>query len=125
MYTKGPLILLSAAVLAGCTNIDNARTVEARINGNCGMCKATIEEAALQEGVAMAEWDKKTRVALITFDSTRTTVDAVLGRIAAAGYDNEKALAGDTVYGDLPHCCHYERTGKDIAQPKPGSGSTH
>ncbi|MBL7983104.1 MAG: copper chaperone [Flavobacteriales bacterium] len=118
--------LLAALMLTACGNsIDNERTASVRVNGNCGMCKATIEEAALQEGVAMAEWDKKTRVALITFDSTRTTVDAVLARIAAAGYDSEKALASDTVYADLPHCCHYERTGKEIAPPKPGSGSTH
>ncbi len=123
---RTPIILLALLTLTACGNgIENERTTSVLVNGNCGMCKATIEEAALQEGVALAEWDKKTRVARITFDSTRTTADAVLSRIAAAGYDSEKALASDSVYADLPHCCHYERTGKDIAPPKPGSGSTH
>lgn len=102
------------AVLSSCSSVKNARTETVRINGNCGMCEATIEEAGLQKGLSEVDWDKVSRDAVITYDSTRTTADAVLRRIAEAGYDNQSYLAPDAVYDKLPMCCHYERTGRHI-----------
>lgn len=111
-------LLLSAlvpALLTSCSSVKNPRTETVRINGNCGMCEATIEEAGLQKGLSEVDWDKVSRDAVVTYDSTRTTADAVLRRIAEAGYDNQAYLAPDAVYDKLPVCCHYERTGKRIA----------
>lgn len=105
----GPVLLVS------CSHVKNARTETVRINGNCGMCEATIEEAGLQKGLSEVDWDKVSRDAVITYDSTRTNADAVLRRIAEAGYDNQAYLAPEAVYDKLPMCCHYERTGKHIA----------
>lgn len=103
--------LLATAVLMGCASqIHNARTVAVHITGNCGMCEKTIEQAALVKGVASANWDKDSKMADLTWDSTRTTEDAVLRRIAEAGYDNERYLAPDAAYAALPACCQYERT---------------
>lgn len=90
--------------------VRNAKTATVTISGNCGMCKKTIEQAALVKGVAMADWNKDTQRATITYDSTRTDADAILKRIAHAGYDNERYLTTDAAHAALHGCCRYERT---------------
>lgn len=114
MRTLFLLISLSLAFLVtGCqAQVRNTRTAAVTITGNCGMCEATIEKAAFVKGEATADWDKDTKRALLTFDSTRTNADAILQRIAQAGYDNERYLAPDAAYAALPECCRYERTFK-------------
>lgn len=112
--------LMLSAVFASCSSIPNAREAEVSINGNCDQCEETIEKAALIEGVADADWDMDTRHATIRFDSTKTSLNAVLQRIALAGYDNQEFIAPDSAYSDLPVCCQYTRTGKDVKPPGPG-----
>lgn len=120
MNIKPPLISLSLALLMmACTSIPNAQEAEVLINGNCGMCEETIEKAALVEGMSKADWDKDTRQATITYDSTKTTLNAVLQRVASAGYDNQSFTAPDSVYSELPECCQYKRTGNDVKAPTP------
>ena len=117
-----PLFVLSV-VASSCGNgIEHAREVDVMINGNCGMCEETIEEAGLQEGLTEVDWDRKTRHATITLDSTRTSEHAVLKRIANAGYDNQEFLATDEAYAGRPQCCQYKRTGTAIAPPAKGEG---
>lgn len=114
--------LLFTTLLCACgSTVDNARVASVMVNGNCGMCEETIEGAVTDDGLAQVDWDRKTRIAVVTFDSTRTTVDAVLEQIAQAGYDNERWEAPDDVYERLPHCCHYVRTGTDIEAPQLGT----
>lgn len=103
-------LLVILLPLASCSaQIPNARTVQVAISGNCGMCEATIEKAAFVKREAEADWDKDAKTARITFDSTRTDLDAVLKRIALAGYDNVRYLAPNAAYAALPGCCQYER----------------
>ncbi len=98
-------------LLPGCSaQLKQAQTTTVRIDGDCPMCEKTIEKAAYVKGEAEADWDVDAKTARITFDSTRTTLDAVLQRIAHAGYDNERYLAPDAAYSALPGCCQYERT---------------
>lgn len=113
--------------LPGCTgNVKNARTVEVKINGNCDMCEESIEAAADQQGLSAATWEKDTRIATVIFDSTKTSKEAVLRRIANSGYDNEMYVAPDAAYANLPLCCQYERTGTTITPPAKGtSGHGH
>ena len=114
------LLLLILGLLPACrAPIKNARTTEVVINGNCDMCEENIETAALMEGVSEVDWDKDTRHATITYDSARTSVNAVLQRIANAGYDNQAFIAPDSAYQELPLCCRYERTGKVVNPPTP------
>lgn len=121
MTTRTILTALSLiGLLCSCSNIPNAQEAEVLINGNCGMCEETIEKAALMEGLSEADWDKETRKATIIYDSTRTSLNAVLQHIAAAGYDNQSFIASDSVYSELPECCRYKRTGKDVKPPAPG-----
>ncbi|MBK8227460.1 MAG: heavy-metal-associated domain-containing protein [Flavobacteriales bacterium] len=109
--------LVLTLLLASCSTIPNAATTEVLVNGNCSMCEETIEEAGLKENVSEVDWDRTTRKATITFDSTETSAGVVLQRIAQAGYDNERFIATDEAYAARPMCCQYERTGKTIAPP--------
>lgn len=102
---------------SGIAQIKNAKTETVKINGNCGMCKTTIEKAGNKKKVAKVDWNNDTKIATLTFDSKTTNEDEILKRIALAGYDNEKFLAPDDAYAKLPECCKYER--------KKGTATTH
>lgn len=97
------------------TNYTTSQTV--KINGNCGMCKTTIEKAGNISGESTVVWDKKTKTATLSFDSTKTSEAEILKRVALAGYDNEQFLAPAAVYGKLPGCCRYDREKKMDAMP--------
>lgn len=92
--------------------IKNAKTETVKVYGNCGMCETTIEKAAIKSKVSNADWNEETKMATITYDSNKTTLDAVLKNIALAGYDNQSFLAPDAAYNKLPGCCKYSREKK-------------
>ncbi len=83
-----------------------------QVGGSCGMCKSRIEKAAKIEGVSKAEWNIKTHILSLSYDSTKVGSDAVMGQIAAAGHDTEKFKADDKTYSQHPGCCQYERIKK-------------
>jgi hypothetical protein len=88
----------------------NIKTEQIHVLGNCEMCKSSIEKAGLKKGEAKVKWDEKSKMAVLTYDSSKQTGDDILKRIALAGYDNEKFLAPDEAYSRLPECCKYERS---------------
>lgn len=96
--------------------IKNAKTASVKIYGNCGMCETTIEKAGNLKKVAQVDWDKDSKMASIIFDSTKTNQNAILKRIALAGYDSDQFLAPDHVYSALPECCRYERVNKTVTK---------
>lgn len=117
------LVLISAGSNA---QIKNTKTETAKVNGNCGMCKRTIEKAGNLTNEAKVTWDAENQRASITYDSEKTEIDTVLKRIAQAGYDNEKYLAPDDVYAKLHDCCQYERALKNSkADTKPDEHTHH
>ncbi len=83
------------------------KTETIKVSGNCDMCKASIEKAAKIDGVSKAEWSKKAKTLTATFDPAKTNIEAIGKKIAAVGYDNEKAKATDVAYNKLPSCCQY------------------
>lgn len=99
--------------------IKNAKTTTVKIYGNCGMCESTIEKAGNVKKTAQVDWNKDTKTASITYDSTKTNQDEILKRIALVGYDSDKFLAPDDVYAKLPECCLYERVNKPVAKAEP------
>lgn len=109
-----PLFLLStsgyAQDLKHTGPIKNAMTVTLRIDGDCPMCEERIERVAFVKNEAEVDWVVETHMARVTFDSTRTSLDAIMQRVAQAGYDNELYLAPKQAYDKLPGCCQYERT---------------
>jgi copper chaperone CopZ len=92
--------------------IKNAKTESVKIYGNCEMCEKTIETAGSVKKIANVDWNKDSKMATITYDSTKTNQDEILKRIALAGYDGDKFLAPDDVYSKLAGCCQYERVNK-------------
>jgi periplasmic mercuric ion binding protein len=86
-----------------------AKTETFKVWGNCDLCKARIEKAVKVEGVTIADWNTKTKLLAVTFDSAKTNKDALSKKLALVGHDTEKYKAPDDVYSKLPGCCHYER----------------
>ncbi len=110
------IILMALSVIISVTvaqaQIKNAKTKTVKVNGNCGMCETTIEKAANKKNISKASWNEETKMATITYDSKKTTLNAVLKNIADAGYDNEQFTAPDDVYNKLHGCCQYDRETK-------------
>ncbi len=96
--------------------IKDAKTETVKIYGNCGMCKTTIETAGNSKKISKVSWDKETKMATLTYNPNKTSQDAILKKIALAGYDSDKFLAPDDVYAKLPDCCHYDRAKKEMSK---------
>lgn len=88
-------------------DMTSGKTETIKVSGVCEMCKARIEKAAKIDGVSKAEWSEKAKTLTATFDPAKTSIDAIGKKIAAVGYDNEKAKATDVAYNKLPSCCQY------------------
>lgn len=110
------VVLLTSTVNA---QIKNTKTEEVKISGNCGMCKKTIEKAGTVSKESSVVWDKDSKIATITYNEKKTNKEAILKKIALAGYDNESFLAPDEAYNNLPGCCQYNRENKTATIEKP------
>jgi hypothetical protein len=110
---------LSFSYASSAAQIKNAKTETVKIFGNCGMCKTTIETAGNKKHFAKVDWNKDTKIAVITYNNAQTNTDEILKRIALAGYDSDKFLAPDDAYNKLPGCCQYERVNKTQAYQAP------
>ena len=78
------------------------------VRGNCGMCKARIEKAAVQvKGVKYAVWQAETEQLRLLFNAKKTTVDSIAASISAVGHEANGIPVKDEVYADLPMCCQY------------------
>lgn len=113
-------ILMAITVLLSFTacnaQIKNAKTESVHIYGNCDMCKTTIEKAGNLKKIAKVDWNKDTKMAMLTYDAKKTNQDEILKRIALSGYDSDKFLAPDNAYAKLESCCQYERKSKVVAK---------
>jgi len=101
--------ILALSVTSCNAQIKNAKIETVKVYGNCDMCENNIEKAANKKHISKAEWNKNTKTAILTYDSSKTTSDAILKSIAYAGYDNQNYIAPDAAYNKLEQCCQYER----------------
>ncbi len=85
------------------------KTETFKVWGQCSMCKTRIEKTVKAEGAIDASWDEKTLLLTVSFDSRKTSKEALCRKLASVGHDTEKFKAPDDVYAKLPGCCHYER----------------
>ena len=88
----------------------DAKTEHAAIHvqGNCDMCKETIEKTAKAiKGVASAHWDKEAKQLHLDFNPKHTSTEAISKAVAKVGYDTDKFKADQSVYDALPPCCKY------------------
>ena len=117
---KNIVSILSFIAILIFSNTITAQTVKAtqksssvvtetlKVSGVCGMCKRRIEKATYGEkGVQSAQWNAKNQLLTITFESSKTTKDAIAKRIMAAGHDVASVKAADKAYAKLPECCKY------------------
>lgn len=112
MKSRSSIMMVIAVLLSSINSfaqMKNSKTETVSVSGNCGMCKKTIEGAGTSKKTAEVKWDSKTQSATLIYNSEKTNPDEILKRIALAGYDNEKYLAPDNVYAELPACCKYDR----------------
>jgi mercuric ion binding protein len=90
-------------------NMPSSKTETLKVWGNCEMCKTRIEDAVKEEGATNATWDQKTKLLTLTFNPSKTSLDAFGKKLASVGHDTENYRADDKVYEALPACCKYER----------------
>lgn len=82
------------------------------VKGNCEMCKARIEKAALTvKGVKYALWDIPSNQLTVIRDENKCTQTDVKKAIAGVGHDTKEVKANDEVYENLPFCCLYREGG--------------
>lgn len=117
------LFLLAAFSLLSVSAFAHDRTDSIKVYGECGMCKKRIEKAAAIDGVKKVDWNVDTKMLVVTYNSEKTTLDAIQQKITAVGHDTEKYTANDDVYNKLPGCCHYDRKPAADGQKKSDAGS--
>lgn len=86
----------------------SAITNNFHVAGNCGMCKKTIEKSLQVEGVFKADWNKKTKMITVVYDTSVISLVEIQKKIAAAGYDNDGFVAQQSDYDNLHSCCKYD-----------------
>jgi hypothetical protein len=109
---KKTIIILFAFILAINVNAQKKTTIvkdSFEVNGNCGMCKRTIEKAAKKAGASFANWSDQTHILQITYAANKTNNKKIQELIAKMGYDNVGATSTDAAYNNLHGCCKYER----------------
>lgn len=104
--------VVSAVLIIGflsCNSgIQNSKTIDFKVWGNCGMCKKTIEKSLGSDGLK-ADWNKKTKKIHVEYDSVKYTAEQIHTIIAAAGYDTDLKKGDDAAYEKLHSCCKYDR----------------
>lgn len=79
------------------------------VRGNCGMCKARIEKAAIKtKGVKYAVWQTDIEQLQLIYNAKKTSPEQVAKNIAAVGHAAAGIAPIDTVYTALPLCCKYK-----------------
>lgn len=103
--------VIIALIFIGCSSSpENAKTLEFKVWGNCGMCKKTIEGSLKDKpGLYSAEWNVKSKQMKVVIDSTKLKSEDVHDLIASSGYDTDLKKGDDQAYAGLHSCCKYDR----------------
>ncbi|MEO6136431.1 MAG: copper chaperone [Ginsengibacter sp.] len=88
------------------------------VNGNCGMCKKTIEKSAMAAGATTVSWNKTSKYLSMTYDPAKTNSNKIQTAVAKSGYDTQDVKAGDDAYKGLEECCQYDRKNPLLAPKK-------
>ncbi len=119
---KNLILLISISVALSCQQNKKVETIAVKqevsivdpdisfgVRGNCGMCKTTIEKAALSvDGVEEASWSITSKILDVKTTSDLDSI-RIYEAVANSGYDTELILAVDENYNNLPGCCQYNR----------------
>jgi len=104
--------------------IKNAETKTFNVKSKCASAKEMIESVGNQKQISVVSYNVKEGTATVTFDKTKTTPEAILKKIALAGFDNDEYFAPDNSYRKLAEDCRYVRD-KKSADHSAQSNSMH
>lgn len=92
----------------------SSKSEDIKVWGNCGMCKKTIEGAAIKAGATKAEWSEESKILSVSYKQNKTDTKKIQDAVAASGYDTQDVTAPAEMYSKLHSCCQYER--KEVAK---------
>jgi len=100
--------ILLVSVQLNAQEMDKNKKVSFEVKGNCGMCKARIEKAALKvKGVKYVNWDIPSKKITLILDENKCSPMDVKKAIALKGHDTDSTKADNKTYNSLPACCKY------------------
>ncbi len=102
------IILLSLICSIKVQAQSTVATTTISVKGNCDQCKERIENSADIKGVKNAKWNEKTKIATVTYDTKKVTLEQIEKAIAKAGYETATIKADSVAYKNLPSCCKYQ-----------------
>ena len=88
------------------------KKIKFQVNGVCEMCKNRIETALDVKGIRLADWNIKTKLCRVKFNSEVISENDIHKLISGVGHDTPTCRAKDTDYNNLYHCCRYDREKK-------------
>ena len=92
------------------SHAQESKTDTIKVFGNCNMCKEKIEGSLKEkDGITAKNWDKKTKLLVVTYDAAKISKEQIGQKIADVGYDNQYATATEKAYKKLHSCCQYDR----------------
>ena len=81
-------------------------TIKIKTSGQCDKCKARIEEGlSFEKGVKAVNFDVKSQVVTVKYNSQKTSSDKIKTAITKIGYDADEKMAEEKAYNKLPKCC--------------------
>ena len=105
---KNLILLFSLLFTMNIMAQSTVTTTTISVKGNCDMCKERIENAADIKGVKNSNWNEKSKIITVTYDSKKVTVEQIEKAIAKAGYETANEKADSNAYNKLPSCCKYQ-----------------
>ena len=83
---------------------------DVEVSGNCEQCKKRIEKTAYSvSGVKSEVWHVDDQMLHLIINEEKTCLIDVKKAVAKVGHDADDIKATDEDYGNLHHCCLYER----------------
>lgn len=101
--------LLLMFVLSASSFAQKSKTEDIKVWGNCGMCKKTIESAAIGAGASAANWNTESKVLTVSYNTKKVDQKKIQEAVAASGYDTQDMSAPNEAYDKLHGCCKYDR----------------
>lgn len=100
------VFLVNTITNAQDTIINKTAIIKIQTSAICGSCKARIEKnMAFEKGVIDVVLDLETKIATITYKTSKTSPDALRLAMSKIGYDADNIPADPVAYEKLPACC--------------------
>lgn len=110
LFNKYFLLIIFSACCFLQSNAQNNKDYTSttfKVYGECVQCKQRIEKSLKVNGIKSANWDVKTEMLNVSYDSSVLNLAAIQSKILVAGHDLEFRKATDETYNALPECCRY------------------